>query len=198
MDEAFSMSKRLPKCDVALDFLNCFGKPSPEQCPRGEEMYKKNYPDVAEAVERGSWPSGWEHFVAFGRQEGRIYSCCPPPCKFVETASCAEGDSVYLSKYPDVQKAIQEGVQVVASAWDHYIHFGKAEGRTYSCCTPQECQFDESARLLSSPVLFHESHDLCRMQLNQQALMPDMELIPSVERVINLQASFCTDISSTA
>ena len=36
-----------------------------------EEWYLKNYPDVAKAVKAGVFPSGLQHFLAFGNAEGR-------------------------------------------------------------------------------------------------------------------------------
>jgi len=36
-----------------------------------EESYLKANPDVAQAVQSGSLPSGWEHFLRYGRDEGR-------------------------------------------------------------------------------------------------------------------------------
>ncbi len=36
------------------------------------EFYLKAYPDVAEAVRTGGFESGWEHWLLYGQQEGRL------------------------------------------------------------------------------------------------------------------------------
>jgi GT2 family glycosyltransferase/glycosyltransferase involved in cell wall biosynthesis len=191
MQDAMARRKGLPKCDAALDFIKCTERKVKGECPEGEQEYKTAHTDVAEAIKGGYWASAWEHFDNYGRDEGRTYSCCQALCIFgaYEEAMCAAGESSYLEKYPDVKNAVEGGL--ITSAWEHFIQFGKAGGRTYSCCKPQTCPHDTNARLISSPD-FLDSDVLCQMELHQRDVVPDMELLPSVERCLNFQASFCS------
>jgi hypothetical protein len=195
MQDAMTIRKGLPKCDAALDFINCTETKMKGECPYGEEEYKTAYAGVAEAINGGFFASAWEHFEKFGRDEGRTYSCCQAPCVLGvdEAAMCQAGESSYFEKYTDVKNGVEAGL--IPSAWDHFIHYGKAEGRTYSCCIPQTCHHDKNAGLISSPPNFLDLDVLCQMELNRWDLVPDMELLPSVERCLNFQASLCTSSS---
>ena len=46
-----------------------------KQCQEGEMAYLACYPDVMNAVGGGGFESGWDHYIQFGRKEGRIWQC---------------------------------------------------------------------------------------------------------------------------
>ncbi|GAB4305894.1 MAG: hypothetical protein Fur0025_47960 [Oscillatoriaceae cyanobacterium] len=79
-----------------------------------ETDYLHLYPDVAAAVNRGDFASGWQHFELFGAGESRN------PCALFNQI-------YYLDNYPDVAAAVGRGE--FGSALDHYLLFGQVEGR---------------------------------------------------------------------
>lgn len=86
-----------------------------------ESTYLALYPDVAQAVARDQIASGEAHYLAFGKNEGRL-----SPAKM--TGSLALFDSnYYLRSNPDVASAVSQGV--ITSAWTHFVQFGEKEGR---------------------------------------------------------------------
>ena len=86
-----------------------------------EKFYLKAYPDVTKAVLTGAAKSGYQHYIEFGKKEGR--KPCPPlPLTFNE--------GVYLEKNTDVKKAVETGSFTCGA--EHYLQFGFAEGRVYS------------------------------------------------------------------
>ena len=86
----------------------------PETPYFNESFYLAGNPDVAAAVAAGQFNSGYEHFIIFGRLEGRA-----PTAAFNPTH--------YLALNPDVAAAVQS--HIFASAWDHYIRNGRFENR---------------------------------------------------------------------
>jgi len=80
-----------------------------------ERYYLATNPDVATAVRNGVFTSGFAHFQALGKLEGRN------PSAYFNT-------SYYLSSNPDVAAAIRN--KLVSSAYDHYIAAGQFEGRS--------------------------------------------------------------------
>jgi len=80
-----------------------------------EEWYLATYPDVADGVREGLFPSGWAHFRTVGYLEGRFGH---RPVVDAEW---------YTNTYPDIAQAMLEGK--VASALDHFVKFGYQEGR---------------------------------------------------------------------
>lgn len=83
--------------------------------PVDEEWYRDTYPDVAAAIEAGSYRSARQHFIENGYLEGRR------PSKPVVDADW------YLREYPDVAEGIELGD--FESAQDHFERHGYAEGR---------------------------------------------------------------------
>ncbi|MGE5658898.1 MAG: PPC domain-containing protein [Actinomycetota bacterium] len=75
--------------------------------------YLETNPDVADAVARGQFTSGLDHFNRVGKFEGR------DPSPFFNT-------SYYLETNTDVAAKIKPGV---FSAVDHFLRFGQFEGR---------------------------------------------------------------------
>jgi hypothetical protein len=80
-----------------------------------EGAYLAQNPGVAEAVAAGDLTSGLEHYLLFGREEGR-----PAPTQFFN-----EGQ--YLARNPDVAVAV--GTGQVASGFEHFVQTGFFEGR---------------------------------------------------------------------
>ena len=84
--------------------------------PQGfdEKWYQNRYPDVATAIDEYYFSSGLEHYLRFGRNEQRSVS------------SLFEFN--YFGIYPDVKAARDSGGGFL-SAWDHFNHGGRDEGR---------------------------------------------------------------------
>ena len=80
-----------------------------------EKWYISTYPDVAEAVARGVYKSGRQHFIEIGYFEGR----CPQDFEVDE--------KWYLRTYPDVADGIKNGD--IQSARQHFNQHGYIEGR---------------------------------------------------------------------
>ncbi|QEI08395.1 hypothetical protein FXN63_23070 [Pigmentiphaga aceris] len=67
---------RADRLDAIRDTA-CFAAAMHDRMPTAharfdEDAYLARYPDVAEAVRRGDFPSGERHYLAFGAREGRI------------------------------------------------------------------------------------------------------------------------------
>ncbi len=108
-------------------------RPAPESAAvRGvpeyfdDRGYRALHADAAEAVARGEFSSGFEHWIRKGLYEGRSWGR--------STAGSAdewmEGEfeeDLYLFLNPDVAKAVQNGF--CASGREHWIRYGGFEGR---------------------------------------------------------------------
>jgi hypothetical protein len=80
-----------------------------------EDWYLKQYPDVADAVRKGTFRSARHHFIEEGYFEGR-------------RASELEVDEVwYVKNNPDVAAGLRTGK--IASAREHFAEHGYKEGR---------------------------------------------------------------------
>ncbi|NEQ43836.1 MAG: tandem-95 repeat protein [Leptolyngbya sp. SIOISBB] len=95
-----------------------------------ESFYLAQNPDVAGLVTAGVLSSGYQHFVAFGINEGR-------------NPSVLYNESFYLNQNPDIAGAVANGS--LASGLSHFLNFGHLEGRDPSAF------FDESDYLLNNP-----------------------------------------------
>jgi len=80
-----------------------------------EEWYLRTYPDVQEAVGRGTFSSAMDHYVKDGYFENRL----PRPI-------VVENDW-YLKEYPDVADGIRIGR--IQSPQHHFEVYGFKEGR---------------------------------------------------------------------
>ncbi len=78
-------------------------------------MYLSQYKDVAEAVARGTYTSGRQHFIEVGYFEGRR------PQDF------EVDEKWYVETYPDVADGIKKGA--IPSARQHFNQHGYDEGR---------------------------------------------------------------------
>jgi len=81
-----------------------------------EHDYLLSNPDIADAVRRGHFRSGFAHWSRLGKREGRSFH----PVKFIELE--------YLELNPDAVSAIQAGQ--FASGRDHWERRGRLEGRS--------------------------------------------------------------------
>jgi glycosyltransferase involved in cell wall biosynthesis len=83
-----------------------------------EEQYLARHADVRTAVKEGVVRSGLEHFLRYGRFEGRPIDVRP-----------VRGwpEQGYLKANPEVAAAISEGI--IASGLEHFLRFGQFEGR---------------------------------------------------------------------
>ncbi len=103
-----------------------------EPCPEGEEAYAEKYPDVKEAVAAGSFESMFSHYIRFGKDEGKEYSCLDKKSYINDPADlCPEGEEAYAKKYPHVKEAVAAGS--FESMFSHYDSFGRDEGKEYIC-----------------------------------------------------------------
>ncbi len=78
-----------------------------------ESYYQAEYPEVASAVASGAFSSGFDHFMKYGRFEGRN------PSAMFDTG-------FYLAKYDDVNALVQKGS---TTAIDQFIQSGQKEKR---------------------------------------------------------------------
>ena len=77
-----------------------------------EATYLGRYADIAAAVAGGVWPSGWAHYDAHGRREGR---------------NASNFDAVfYLASYPAAAQDIAAGL--AANPLEHYRRHGRGRG----------------------------------------------------------------------
>jgi hypothetical protein len=83
-----------------------------------EDGYLSLHPDVREAVSDGVVASGTDHFMRFGRFEGRRITIRPVP---------EWPEALYLAANAEVASAIGRGD--IASGLDHFLRFGQFEGR---------------------------------------------------------------------
>ncbi len=116
--------------------------------PAGEDFdeawYLQTYPDVAAAVARGGWKSGYQHFASVGRERGRLGSAkhgpvprprdgAPPPAAAVPPPSPAPmpapaglDATFYTAAYPVAREEIAAGL--ASDPEHHYEQIGKHRG----------------------------------------------------------------------
>lgn len=111
-----------------------------------EAFYLQHNPDVAAAVSRNEFPSGYDHFLRFGLNEGRMGT--PDWTPSIE--------ETYLSHNLDVAHAVTLGQ--FHSGYQHFVEFGQFEGRTGTpIVIPQSVVhlFDETVYLARYPDVAH-------------------------------------------
>lgn len=118
-----------------VDFDSGFGAIQADRALGVLRLFDANFylgqnPDVAQAVNRGAFRSGLDHFLQFGQFEGRN-----PSARF--------NNSNYLALNPDVAQAVNRGA--LRSGFQHYILYGQIEGRDRSTL------FDRSFYLAQNP-----------------------------------------------
>jgi hypothetical protein len=84
--------------------------------PFDEKWYVEQYPDVAEAIAAGEFPSARDHYMRFGYFEGRL-----PGLNGFDA-------EIYCRLYPDLEHILLEpGSDGKAKA--HFVDYGYREGR---------------------------------------------------------------------
>jgi polygalacturonase len=79
-----------------------------------EHYYLKMYPNVAAAVAKGEFATGYDHYIEYGQYEG--YSPSP-----------YWDEAWYLKENPDVAAAVKAGT--ISSGFMHYYLYGQYENR---------------------------------------------------------------------
>lgn len=79
-----------------------------------EAEYLRRYPDVVEAIERGKYRSGREHYERYGRAEGRVFTALPS-----ELAEVAVG--VATGFEPSAPAAPRHAIDAVLIAEDGWV-----------------------------------------------------------------------------
>ncbi|WPT12330.1 hypothetical protein PSENEW3_00003469 [Picochlorum sp. SENEW3] len=72
--------------------------------------------------------SARNHYLTTGHLSPSSHYFCPPDRLRNQFLEC-DREAIYLENYPDVKKAIQQG----GTGHEHYLKYGKAEGRSWSC-----------------------------------------------------------------
>ena len=106
--------------------------------------YKRQYPDVAEAIATADVEDELEHFAVAGYEEGRAPA-------FFEI-----DEGWYLETYPDIAEAIKSGE--LQDAETHYNEIGYVEGRASDPVVAEQAErwlnaIAESAETVGAPGL---------------------------------------------
>ncbi len=97
-------------------------------CQFNEHDYLFLNPDVVEAIRRGEFLSGYDHYIRVGQFENRRISLS---CGRIHDGRwCEYNESDYLFLNPDVATAVRRGE--FSSGYEHYIRYGQYEGRQIS------------------------------------------------------------------
>ena len=106
----FKRSKRDASVESLYRTLNLYN----------EKDYLNSHPDVAAAVRRGDFQSGFDHFRKSGLAEGRF-----PGFDGFDHVK-------YLQRNPDVANSLKgKNEDTLAGARDHFRRSGYAEGRNW-------------------------------------------------------------------
>jgi hypothetical protein len=110
--------------------------PVPTDETRGwnEEFYLGLYADVAGAVADGLFASGYDHYVKYGRAEGRLFARIPSDWD----------EAGYLGAHPDVARS------PFSSGYHHYLAAGRTEGRLGGFPLPG---WNEAGYLAANPAV---------------------------------------------
>lgn len=121
-----------------------------------ETIYLATNPDVGEAVANGVWPSGAAHWLERGWRENRPtlshepgLATGSPPDRRQPGPETAQFDAVgYLHLYPDLTRALGADL---AAARDHWLAFGRLEGRLSPGAMPHARRLPSIEALLALP-----------------------------------------------
>jgi len=103
------------KLDITYDDFLDVVRQLLEAVPVDEAWYRDHYPDVAEAIDAGTYRSARHHFVTHGYLEGR------------QPSEILVDEDWYLMTNADVRAGIEDGR--FESAQVHFARHGYAEGR---------------------------------------------------------------------
>lgn len=121
-----------------------------------ETLYLALNPDVAEAVAEGVWPSGAAHVLALGWQEQRpslaheLRLAPALPWSDPDPAADKGGFDAagYLALHPDLALALGNDP---SAAWEHWLAFGRLEGRLGPGAAPHAQRGPSLDGLLARP-----------------------------------------------
>ena len=82
---------------------------------------------MAAAVKRGTFVSGYHHYLVAGRVEGRSLTARPTEGRESDAVPDDWNEALYLKLHPDVAAEVRRGDFV--SGYQHYLAAGRAEGR---------------------------------------------------------------------
>lgn len=95
-------------------------KEEEEMITFNEEFYLNTYKDIKDAVKKGAFKSGKEHYLKFGRQEKRL----PIP-----QVPSSYNEGIYRLANSDVDKAIRNSDY--NNGVEHFVQFGYKENRLF-------------------------------------------------------------------
>lgn len=110
-----------------------------------EAWYTSFYQDVGTLVAQGGIASGLQHYIEYGQHEGRL-----PSAGYNGAADGEFDEAWYTSFYRDVGAAVARGE--MTSGLEHYIRYGRDEGRSPSAETHERARFDEDWYAASYPI----------------------------------------------
>lgn len=131
---------------------NSFSTKNLEQTVDGynETAYLWTYPDIRSAVNNGTFQSGYQHFIPYGKSEGRTKTS-----QYLKNLAAVidEGflPQTYLNVYPDINTAVNGNYD---AAYEHFNPYGKSEGRTKTSqylYAKYSLPFNEEIYLLAYP-----------------------------------------------
>ena len=104
-----------------------------------EDDYLAANPDVAAVVSLKGFSSGYEHYMRYGKYEGRRggFSICDYPDYWDESA--------YLNENSDVSNAVLN--HFFNNGYEHYLIYGEVEGRIARVSTQLPAYWDEAGYL---------------------------------------------------
>ncbi|MEM8720124.1 MAG: class I SAM-dependent methyltransferase [Cyanobacteria bacterium P01_G01_bin.39] len=107
-----------------------------------ETKYLQANLDIAQAVKRGDFESGWDHYLRSGKAENRL--------DLVQEYAAFD-EAQYLQANLDVAQAVKRGD--FESGWEHYSRTGKAENRLD--LVQEYAAFDEAQYLRANLDVAH-------------------------------------------
>lgn len=130
-----------------------------------EEIYLATNPDVAQAIAIGQFTGGWHHWQTFGEREyaektrpsilfDSLYTFQPLAVadRTANTDSEHFDSEMYLYRYPDVRNVVKGSHQ---AALDHWLHYGRHEGRTVPKLSPRRQRHVNPGEVLQRPFGFN-------------------------------------------
>lgn len=89
-----------------------------------EEAYLAAFPDVYALIKNGTYTSGYAHYLAVGKNEGRLTNSAYPIA--VSDIESGYNEKAYLSAFPSVQSDVTSGTYT--NGYAHYLAIGKNAG----------------------------------------------------------------------
>jgi hypothetical protein len=91
------------------------------------KQYIDNYPDLFQNG-MNTKEKAWKHWISYGKNEGRTYlSLKENNLQSIQIIDNFDWEN-YISNNPDLNDS---GIDTFEKAWDHWINYGKSEGRSF-------------------------------------------------------------------